>query len=102
METATARATRRRLRRRRRRRRRAAAGCQDVEAPDPREDGGETQPTEPLDPSKTWTLTFATSCGEFVVTLDVEGAPETAASLVALAEDGFYDDTVFHRIVPGS
>ena len=79
----------------------AAAGCQDVEAPDPREDGGETQPTEPLDPSKTWTLTFATSCGEFVVTLDVEGAPETAASLVALAEDGFYDDTVFHRIVPG-
>ena len=22
----------------------AAAGCQDVEAPDPREDGGETQP----------------------------------------------------------
>jgi len=79
----------------------AAAGCRDVEAPDPREDGGETQPTEPLDPSKTWTLTFATSCGDFVVTLDVDGAPETAASLVALAEDGFYDDTVFHRIVPG-
>jgi len=79
----------------------AAAGCRDVEAPDPREDGGETQPTEPLDPSKTWTLTFATSCGDFVVTLDVEGAPETAASLVALAEDGFYDDTIFHRIVPG-
>jgi peptidyl-prolyl cis-trans isomerase B (cyclophilin B) len=78
-----------------------AAGCDDVEAPEPRSDGGETEPTEPLDASKTWTLTFATSCGDFVVTLDVDGAPETAASLVALAEDGFYDGTVFHRIVPG-
>ncbi len=37
----------------------------------------------------------------FVVTLDPESAPATAASLVALAEAGFYDDTVFHRIVPG-
>ena len=79
----------------------AATGCRDVEAPEPREDGGETKPAEPLDASKTWTLTFATSCGDFVVTLDVDGAPETSASLVALAEDGFYDDTVFHRIVPG-
>ena len=35
------------------------------------------------------------------MTLDLESAPETTASLVSLAEDGFYDDTVFHRIVPG-
>ena len=48
-----------------------------------------------------WTLSFDTSCGTFVVTLDLESAPTTAASLVALAEAGFYDDTVFHRIVPG-
>ena len=51
--------------------------------------------------SKTWTLTFDTSCGSFVVTLDLDGAPSTSASLVALAKAGFYDDTVFHRIVPG-
>jgi len=36
-----------------------------------------------------------------VVTLDVDSAPETTASLVVLAEAGFFDDTVFHRIVPG-
>jgi peptidyl-prolyl cis-trans isomerase B (cyclophilin B) len=78
-----------------------AAGCVDVDAPEPRPDGGAAAPTEPLDPGQTWTLTFDTSCGEFVVTLDLESAPATAASLVALAEDGFYDDTVFHRIVPG-
>ena len=75
--------------------------CDDVEAPGPREDGGATQPTETLDSALTWTLTFDTSCGEFVITLDLESAPSTAASLVALAQSGFYDDTVFHRIIPG-
>jgi len=75
--------------------------CTNVEAPAPREDGGATQPTERLDPEKTWTLRFETSCGAFVVTLDTTAAPATAASLVSLAEQGYFDDTVFHRIVPG-
>ena len=79
----------------------ADVGCDDVEAPTPRADGGASAPDEDLDEDLTWTLAFATSCGTFVVTLDLESAPKTAASLVALAEDGFYDDTTFHRIVPG-
>ena len=76
-------------------------GCEDVEAPAPRDDGGGTAPTERLDPERTWTLTFDTSCGTFVVTLDLDSAPATAASLVSLAKAGYYDDTIFHRIVPG-
>ena len=75
--------------------------CEDVTAPAPRDDGGATAPTERLDPERTWTLTFDTSCGTFVVTLDLDSAPATAASLVSLAKAGFYDDTIFHRIVPG-
>jgi len=75
--------------------------CASVEAPAPRGDGGERAPTERLDPEKTWTLRFETSCGAFVVTLDLDSAPATSASLVSLAENGFFDDTVFHRIVPG-
>ena len=78
-----------------------AGECATVEAPEPRSDGGATAPTERLDPEKAWTLRFETSCGSFVVTLDTETAPATAASLVSLASDGFFDDTVFHRIVPG-
>jgi cyclophilin family peptidyl-prolyl cis-trans isomerase len=78
-----------------------AGGCEDVEAPAPRDDGGGTEPTERLDPERTWTLTFDTSCGTFVVTLDLDSAPATAASLVSLAKAGYYDDTIFHRIVPG-
>jgi peptidyl-prolyl cis-trans isomerase B (cyclophilin B) len=77
------------------------ASCEAVDAPAPRDDGGATPPGERLDPERTWTLTFDTSCGTFVVTLDLDSAPTTAASLVALAKAGFYDDTIFHRIVPG-
>ena len=75
--------------------------CAEVDAPAPRDGGGATRPAERLDPEKTWTLRFDTSCGTFVVTLDVAGAPATSASLVSLARSGFFDDTVFHRIVPG-
>jgi peptidyl-prolyl cis-trans isomerase B (cyclophilin B) len=77
------------------------SGCENVEAPPAREDGTETAPTAKLDPAKTYTLTFDTSCGTFVVTLDQKLAPNTAASLVSLAKKGFFDKTVFHRIVPG-
>ena len=76
-------------------------GCDDVDAPAPRDDGGQTAPGAPLDASKTWTLTFDTSCGTFVVTLDLDSAPNAAASLVSLAHAGYFDDTEFHRIVPG-
>jgi cyclophilin family peptidyl-prolyl cis-trans isomerase len=75
--------------------------CADVAAPAPRADGAEAPPDGTLDASESWTLTFDTSCGTFVVALDTRSAPNTAASLVALAESGFFDDTVFHRIVPG-
>ena len=74
--------------------------CEEVEAPEAREPDSNDPPTETLDPELTHTLTFDTSCGTFVVTLDVESASETTASLVALAESGYFDDTIFHRVVP--
>ena len=75
--------------------------CANVEAPEPKSDGGATKPKGKLDPARTYAVTFQTSCGDFTVTLDVDGAPATAASFASLARSGFYDDTVFHRIVPG-
>ena len=76
-------------------------GCSDVTVPEAREDGGATEPKERLDPEKTYKLVFKTNCGSFTVTLDQAKAPATSASLVSLAKSGFYDDTIFHRIVPG-
>ncbi len=77
------------------------AGCTTADLPAPREDGGAKEPTERLDPEKTYDLVVKTNCGTFTITLDQSGAPATSASLVSLAEAGFYDDTIFHRIVPG-
>jgi cyclophilin family peptidyl-prolyl cis-trans isomerase len=75
--------------------------CADVETPDARTPEPATAPSDPLDPAKTYTLTFDTSCGSFAVTLDQKLAPKTSASLVALANDGYFDDTIFHRVVSG-
>ncbi len=74
--------------------------CESVEAPAPREPETLDAPTEPLAEGTTYSLVFETSCGTFTVGLDLESAPETAASLVALAQDGYFDDTIFHRVVP--
>ena len=42
---------------------------------------------------------MSTSCGTIVVELDPELAPQGVNSFVFLAEEGFYDGTVFHRII---
>ena len=75
--------------------------CENVEAPAPREPGTHEVPTEALDANTSYGLAFETSCGTFTVALDLDLAPNTAASLVALAGEGYFADTVFHRIVPG-
>src|SRR5919106_1237333 len=55
---------------------------------------------ESVDASTTYSLVVETSCGSFTIGLDLERAPNTSASLVALAGDGYFDDTSFHRVVP--
>jgi peptidyl-prolyl cis-trans isomerase B (cyclophilin B) len=72
-----------------------------VEAPEPKPDGGQTPPTAALDEGKTYELVVETNCGPFTIQLDQKSAPKTAASLVSLAESGFFDGTTFHRVVPG-
>jgi cyclophilin family peptidyl-prolyl cis-trans isomerase len=78
-----------------------AAGCTVVSKPAPKANGGATAPTKPLAKGTTYELVFATNCGTFTVTLDQKTAPKTSASLVSLSRSGFFDDTIFHRIVPG-
>ena len=78
-----------------------AGGCGRVDTPAAGEDGSAEAPTERLDPERTYTLEFRTSCGSFTVTLDQAQSPKAAASLVSLARSGFFDGTIFHRVVPG-
>ncbi|MCP5340141.1 MAG: peptidylprolyl isomerase [Steroidobacteraceae bacterium] len=46
-------------------------------------------------------LRFETSLGEFSVELFDKEAPRTVANFLKYVDDGFYDGTVFHRVVPG-
>lgn len=42
-----------------------------------------------------------TSAGEFVLQLDEARAPLTVANFLQYVKDGFYDGTIFHRVVNG-
>ena len=42
-----------------------------------------------------------TSKGTIVLELDEEKAPITVANFVEYARAGFYDGTIFHRVIPG-
>jgi peptidyl-prolyl cis-trans isomerase A (cyclophilin A) len=42
-----------------------------------------------------------TSEGALVLQLRPDVAPETVANFLRYAKDGFYDGTVFHRVIPG-
>jgi peptidyl-prolyl cis-trans isomerase A (cyclophilin A) len=45
-------------------------------------------------------ITIETSHGDIVVELYEESAPLSCANFRQYAEDGFFDDTVFHRVIP--
>ncbi len=46
-------------------------------------------------------IRFETSHGAFTVELFPKEAPVTAENFLRYADDGFFDGTIFHRIVPG-
>ena len=44
--------------------------------------------------------TFHTSAGPISVEFFDEDAPKTVENFRKLAEDGFYDGLIFHRVIP--
>ncbi len=44
---------------------------------------------------------ISTSAGDLVVELFENEAPNTVANFISLIEKGFYDNTPFHRVIPG-
>lgn len=42
-----------------------------------------------------------TTFGDIEIELDAERAPITVANFLAYARDGFYDGTIFHRVIDG-
>ncbi|HET9728170.1 MAG TPA: peptidylprolyl isomerase [Acidimicrobiia bacterium] len=58
-------------------------------------------PAMSIDPSKTYTATISTSCGDFKVALDAKNAPKGVNNFVFLARKKFYDGLSWHRVVKG-
>jgi peptidyl-prolyl cis-trans isomerase B (cyclophilin B) len=78
---------------------RLPAGCE--QAADPAAKEVELEEPKRLEPPPSGTVAVVeTSCGSFEIALDTAASPKTAASFAHLAEEGVYDGTGFHRIVP--
>ena len=59
------------------------------------------EPAMTIDPNKTYTATIDTTAGEIKLELYPKDAPHHVNSWVFLARDGFYNDVIFHRVIPG-
>lgn len=46
-------------------------------------------------------ILIETSKGNITAELDAKAAPKTVENILAYVNDGFYTDTVFHRVIPG-
>ena len=46
-------------------------------------------------------VTLTTTHGDITLELEAELAPETSANFIRYVEDGFYDGTIFHRVIRG-
>jgi peptidyl-prolyl cis-trans isomerase B (cyclophilin B) len=75
-----------------------AAKCSEVAPAEPKKVKLKRPPLDP--PPEGTRAVFATNCGSFTVELDTAGSPKTAASFAYLVEEGVYDGTGFHRVVP--
>ncbi len=58
-------------------------------------------PAMQIDPTKTYLATLHTELGDIVVRLYADKAPRTVNNFVFLARQGFYDNTIFHRVIAG-
>jgi cyclophilin family peptidyl-prolyl cis-trans isomerase len=52
-----------------------------------------------IDPAKKYTAVFDTDLGEFKIKLFADKVPTTVNNFVFLANDGFYTNTIFHRVI---
>ena len=60
-----------------------------------------TSQPDALPAGETRTVTMATSQGDITMQIEADLSPIAAGNFVTLAECGYYDGVVFHRLVPG-
>ena len=60
-----------------------------------------TCPELSIDMDKEYLATVKTDKGEFVIRLYADKAPTTVNSFIFLARNGWFDNIIFHRVLPG-
>ena len=60
----------------------------------------QSEPEMQLDLTKKYQATLRTSKGDIVIDLFAKNVPHTVNNFVFLARQGFYDGTIFHRVIP--
>ena len=58
-------------------------------------------PIMSIDKNKTYTAVLHTSAGDISVNLHTSQTPITANNFISLAKKGFYNNTIFHRVIKG-
>lgn len=58
-------------------------------------------PALAIDPSGHYTATITTNLGDIVMRLFADSAPLTVNNFLFLAQQGFYNGVIFHRVIPG-
>ena len=56
-------------------------------------------PAMKIDPSKSYTASMDTDSGTIQIELFADRAPKTVNNFVFLAQEGFYDGVIFHRVI---
>ena len=57
-------------------------------------------PQMAIDPSASYTAVISTNLGTMTLELFAKDAPKTVNNFVFLAQDGYYDGIIFHRVIP--
>jgi len=70
-------------------------------APTPEPKTYSSPPSMMIDTSKQYTAIIETEKGNLVLELFAKDVPETVNNFVFLANEGFYDGSTFHRVIPG-
>ena len=78
----------------------AACGAEPPPPADPKTDY--TEPEDVMEKGVDYTATIHTSCGEIVIDLLEETTPKSVNNFIFLAQEGYYDGNIWHRVEQNS
>ena len=73
-------------------------GCDPAPTPPATPQTFEKAPATAIDTKTTYTLTLKTNCGDIAIKTKTAQAPKTVNAVLSLADAGYYDDTLCHRL----